>query len=336
MVNHLEIKKTLIEAINRGNISEQEFNTLAISIFHFQYQHNKTYQNYVDFIKKDTSSINHYSNIPFLPIEFFKSKDVTCLPKSNRDIIFTSSGTTGVITSKHQIQDIDIYKTSYQKGFEIFYNSITDYCILALLPSYLERSGSSLVYMFDDLIKKSGHQLSAFYIHNIDDLIHVINQLKPTKQKVLLLGVTYALLDLTESGITLNDDWILMETGGMKGKRKEMIKSELHNFLKTSFKVKTIHSEYGMTELLSQAYSYGNGIYQCVPWMKIIVRDINDPFTFVKQNKTGGINIIDLANLYSCSFIETKDLGRIDDSNHFEIMGRFDNSDLRGCNLMLG
>jgi phenylacetate-coenzyme A ligase PaaK-like adenylate-forming protein len=336
LINHLEIKKTLTEAFKRDTISEQEFNNLAIKVFHFQYLHNKTYQSYVNFIKKDTNSIQHYTDIPFLPIDFFKSKDIICLPKSERDITFTSSGTTGTLTSKHQIQDIELYKSSYQKGFELFYGSITNYCVLALLPSYLERTGSSLVYMFDDLIKKSGHPLSAFYLHNIEALLQTIHQLKQNNQKVLLLGVTYALLDLAESGITLNEDWILMETGGMKGKRKEMIKSELHDFLKKSFRVKTIHSEYGMTELLSQAYSYGNGVYQSVPWMKIIARDINDPFTFVKQNKTGGINVIDLANLYSCSFIETKDLGRINNDHHFEIMGRFDNSDLRGCNLMLG
>lgn len=335
MVNHREIKKTLIHVFQKKTLTNDEFNDLCISIFKFQYQNNNIYQSYVNHVCKNVTNIHHYTQIPFLPIEFFKKHDVVCLPPSNSDVVFTSSGTTGSITSKHIVQDIELYSESYRNGFQLFYGSIYDYCILALLPSYLERSGSSLIYMFHDLIKESNHPLSAFYLHNIDELVSTTKKLAESNQKVLLLGVTYALLDLAEKKHKLAKEWIVMETGGMKGKRKEMIKHELHEILINSFGVNSIHSEYGMTELLSQAYSKKNGIYHCVPWMKILIRDVNDPFTYLNNHKTGGINVIDLANLYSCSFIETKDLGKINEDGGFEIMGRFDNSDLRGCNLMI-
>ena len=335
MINPLEIKKKIINVFQKKTLNDDEFNALSLVIFNYQYEQNKVYQSFVDKVCKNKSQINHYSQIPFLPIEFFKKHDVTCLSPKDSDVIFTSSGTTGTVTSKHIVQDIELYNQSYLNGFELFFGSISDYCILALLPSYLERTGSSLIHMFDDLIKKSNHPFSSFYLHNMDELIFATKKLAASNQKVILLGVTYALLDLAEKKCNLPKDWILMETGGMKGKRQELIKQELHELLKKSFGVNSIHSEYGMTELLSQAYSKSNGIYQTVPWMKILIRDVNDPFTYLNNHRTGGINIIDLANLYSCSFIETKDLGKLGSDDSFEIMGRFDNSDIRGCNLMI-
>lgn len=316
--------------------SETDFNDLAIDVFHFQYQHNAIYQKYVLSLNVNLDRITHYSQIPFLPIEFFKSQEIVCDKIEEGSICFSSSGTTGQVTSKHYVNDVNIYETSFKKGFELFYGNPSDYCILALLPNYLERTGSSLVYMFDCLIKESTNSLSGFYLNNLNELINTINVLKQSNQKTILLGVTYALLDLAELGIELNDQFIVMETGGMKGKRKELLKEEMHQIFKNAFKVSSIHSEYGMTELLSQAYSKENGLFECPPWMKVLIRDVNDPFSYVKTNKAGGINIIDLANINSCSFIETKDLGRISQNFHFEIIGRFDNSDIRGCNLMIG
>ncbi len=224
---------------------------------------------------------------------------------------------------------------SFEAAFQQFYGNVEDYCILALLPSYLDREGSSLVEMADELIRATNHPKSGFYLRNYNELIVTLNQLKQQGQKTLLLGVTYALLDLAELGPFSWPDLIVMETGGMKGKRKEMIREELHETLKRGLGVSAIHSEYGMTELLSQGYSRGNGIFNCPPWMKIVIRDTYDPLTLRSDNKTGGVNIIDLANFDSCSFIATQDLGKLNPDGSFEIMGRFDNSDLRGCNLMV-
>lgn len=317
------------------NSNEQTFNLVALEVFKYQFEHNIIYRTYVLSLNIVPENINHYTQIPFLPIEFFKTQTVIC-DKINEDAIcFSSSGTTGQITSKHYVNDIAIYEESFNKGFELFYGKLEDYCILALLPNYLERTGSSLVYMFDELIKQSKHPKSGFYLNNLNDLKATIGFLKQTKQKTILLGVTYALLDLSEMGVELTDDFIVMETGGMKGRRKELLKEELHQTLKQAFKINSIHSEYGMTELLSQAYSKQNGIFECPPWMKVLVREVNDPFTYVKEQKSGGVNVIDLANLNSCSFIETKDLGRLNQNTDFEILGRFDNSDMRGCNLMI-
>jgi phenylacetate-coenzyme A ligase PaaK-like adenylate-forming protein len=315
--------------------SEADFNSVALDVFRFQLENNRVYGDYVKSLKTDPSAITHYSAIPFLPIGFFKTQEVVCGAASPEDVVFSSSGTTGQVTSRHFVHDPDLYRESFMKGFELFYGDVRDYCILALLPSYLERSGSSLVYMFDELIKRSAHPASGFYLHNMDELIETINKEQQKNQKILLLGVTYALLDLGEQGLALNDRVIVMETGGMKGKRKEMIKEEVHAILKAQFGIGAIHSEYGMTELLSQAYSQKDGLFECPPWMRVLVRDANDPFSYVKPGKGGGINVIDLANLYSCSFIETKDLGKLHENNRFEILGRFDNSDLRGCNLMI-
>jgi phenylacetate-coenzyme A ligase PaaK-like adenylate-forming protein len=318
-----------------------EFTTLALDIFRFQAENNPVYKRYLQSLKVDEDSVKELSQIPFLPVEFFKSQQILSTQwieeaKSINSVIFTSSGTTGNSQSKHYVSDVSLYQKSYTKAFEYFYGNITDYCFLALLPSYLEREGSSLIYMASDLIKKSGNTNSCFYLNNYDELIHLLKELKEKNQKTILMGVTYALLDLAEhSGKQVGfDNLIIMETGGMKGKRKEMVREELHNTLTRNLGVTTIHSEYGMTELLSQAYSKGNGLFECPPWMKIMIRDTNDPFTFLQENKTGGINVIDLTNINSCSFIATQDLGR-NSGNFFEVLGRFDNSDIRGCNLLI-
>lgn len=331
MLSEKEIRQKLFNIA-----SEAEFNNLALEVFRFQLENNAVYSQYVKSLKTDTAGIADYRAIPFLPIECFKTQAVVCGSISPQDVIFSSSGTTGQVTSRHYVRDAELYRESFLKGFERFYGDVRDYCILALLPSYLERSGSSLVYMFDELIRRSKHPASGFYLHNRGELAATIMQQQQSGRKILLLGVTYALLDLADEGIALNDRLIVMETGGMKGRRKEMIKEEVHAILKERFGIGAIHSEYGMTELLSQAYSKKNGLFECPPWMRVLVRDANDPFTYVRQGKGGGINVIDLANVYSCSFIETKDLGRLHENNCFEILGRFDNSDLRGCNLMIG
>ena len=328
-----DIQKRVFEL--KSTTTDTDFNLLALEIFNYQYKHNAIYKAYILSLKIEVPEINHYTKIPFLPIEFFKSQQVLCDSVNANSVCFSSSGTTGQITSKHYVNDIALYEQSFNLGFELFYGNPKDYCILALLPNYLERMGSSLVYMFDKLIQASKHPQSGFYLNNLEELKTTIELLKQRKQKTILLGVTYALLDLAEMGVELTDDFIVMETGGMKGRRKEMLKEELHHTLKQGLHVNAIHSEYGMTELLSQAYSKQNGVFECPPWMKILIRDVNDPFSHVKSQKSGGVNVIDFANINSCSFIETKDLGKITQDSYFEILGRFDNSDLRGCNLMI-
>ena len=271
--------------------------------------------------------------IPFLPIKFFKSHQVITGDNSP-EIVFNSSGTTGQLTSKHYVANTSVYKTSFLKTFEQFYGSPEDYCILALLPSYLEREGSSLVYMVHDLIVKSGHPDSGFYLHEHGKLAQKLKELDSKGVKILLIGVSFALLDLVSNYSFSLKNTIIMETGGMKGRKKEMIREELHGILKAGFGVGEIHSEYGMTELLSQAYSLGKGSFECPPWMRVLIRDPEDPLTLLPDGKSGGVNIIDLANLHSCSFIATQDLGKLYPDGSFEILGRFDHSDLRGCNLM--
>lgn len=315
--------------------TEQEFNNLALSVFHFQYQQNIVYRAFVNSLKINIGDIKDYRSIPFLPIEFFKSRDVICNGKSDDFIVFTSSTTTSQTPSRHIVSDIGIYEQSFLTGFKRSYGSPADYVILALLPNYLERKGSSLVFMFEKLIKLSGDPQSGFFLHDLTSLKDILTGLKSSSKKVLLIGVTYALIDLAEKDIALSDNFTVMETGGMKGKREELLKEELHELLKQKFNVSSIHSEYGMTELLSQAYSKGDGIFECPPWMKVLIRDIDDPFSYVNVNRTGGVNVIDLANLNSCSFIATQDLGRLKGDGRFELMGRFDNSDIRGCNLMI-
>ncbi len=314
--------------------SKKQFEKIALKVFRFQYENNLVYQEFCDFLKVDKQAVKSLQQIPFLPIQFFKSHDVV----SNTDSIqetFTSSGTTGMITSKHLVTDVSLYEQSYRNAFSEFYGNIEDYAVLALLPSYLERSGSSLIYMAKDLIELSNNENSGFYLSNYDELIAKLIELDDAGQNVILIGVTYALLDLVEKQNFQLKNTIIMETGGMKGKRKEMIREELHEILCNGFGVSTIHSEYGMTELLSQGYSLGNGIFECPTWMQILVRDTEDALTYVADGKTGGINVIDLANINSCSFIATQDLGKKQPNNSFEVLGRFDNSDIRGCNLMV-
>ncbi|MFV5690422.1 acyl transferase [Flavobacterium sp. LT1R49] len=314
--------------------SQKQFEKIALKVFRFQYENNLVYQEFCDFLKVDVQKVKSLSQIPFLPIQFFKSHQVV----SNTDAIeetFTSSGTTGMITSTHLVTDASIYEESYRKGFSQFYGNIENYVVLALLPSYLEREGSSLIYMVEDLIALSNHPESGFYLHNHDELIAKLIALDQAGQNVILIGVTYALLDLIEKHPFQLQNTIIMETGGMKGKRKEMIREELHEQLCKGFGVTAIHSEYGMTELLSQAYSLGNGVFECPSWMQILIRDTEDALTYIQNGKTGGINVIDLANINSCSFIATQDLGKKNPNNSFEVLGRFDNSDIRGCNLMV-
>lgn len=314
--------------------SEKEFSNLAIEIFNYQYQTNKVYQNFCNLLKVKPSATTPVEKIPFLPIEFFKSQQVICGDKIF-ETIFLSSGTTGENQSKHYVKDVKVYEQSFINGFEQFYGKITDYCFLALLPSYMEREGSSLIYMTEYLVKHSNHSLSGFYLNNYKELLETIEKLNQQKQKTILIGVSFALLDLAEKHQINLENIIIMETGGMKGRRKEMTRTELHTIYKERFNVKEIHSEYGMTELLSQAYSKGNGLFETPNWMKILVREPNDPFNLLGNNQTGGINVIDLANFNSCSFIATQDLGKYYDDNSFEVLGRFDNSDLRGCNLLI-
>ncbi|MDB5021417.1 MAG: acyl transferase [Pedobacter sp.] len=285
-------------------------------------------------MKIDPQSVTTVDDIPFLPISFFKTQAV--LSDFRKPIVaFTSSGTTGMVQSRHLVTDLSLYDQSFNQAFKQFYGNPEDICILALLPSYQEREGSSLIYMVDALIDQSKQPDSGYFLHNHQDLFETLNRLKDLGQKTILIGVTYALLDFVELHNLNFPELIVMETGGMKGKRKEMVREELHAVLQAGFGVDAIHSEYGMTELLSQAYSSGQGIFNCPPWMKISLRDTNDPLSPAQQGKSGGINVIDLANLNSCAFIATQDLGKLYSDGSFEILGRFDNSDIRGCNLLV-
>ena len=314
--------------------SEQAFSNLALEVFNYQFNNNKVYRSFCDLLYVHPSEVKDIQNIPFLPIQFFKTHQV--ISSSNPiQRTFSSSGTTGSITSNHFVTDLNIYKNSFTKGFEAFYGTPEDYVVLALLPSYLEREGSSLIYMVDAFIKQSNHPESGFYLNHLAELKDSLIHLDSIGKKVLLIGVSFALLDLVETYQFNLKHTIIMETGGMKGRRKELIRDELHAQLKQGFGVDSIHSEYGMTELLSQAYSKGNGIFECPPWMKILTRDTEDALSIQPFGKTGGINIIDLANINSCSFIATQDLGRVHNDGSFEVIGRFDHSDIRGCNLMV-
>lgn len=312
----------------------KDFEKITMKVFRFQYENNAVYREFCDLIKRNPTNVKTIIDIPFLPIQFFKSHQVIS-SKNNAEQIFTSSGTTGTETSKHFVTDISLYEQSYRLGFSQFYGNIENYVVLALLPSYLERDGSSLIYMVDDFIQSSNRLESGFYLHDYDTLSEKLIQLDKNGENILLIGVTYALLDLIEKQKFGLKNTIVMETGGMKGKRKEIIRTELHEILCDGFGVSQIHSEYGMTELLSQAYSTGEGIFECPPWMQILIRDPEDALAYLPDGKTGGINVIDLANLNSCSFIATQDLGKKNPNHSFEVLGRFDNSDIRGCNLMV-
>ena len=314
--------------------TEQEFNKIALEVFKHQFTNNKVYRSFCDLLYVHPSDVKTVEQIPFLPIQFFKTHRILSENK-NPIITFESSGTTGSITSKHLVTDISVYKESYLKGFTHFYGNIEEYVVLALLPNYLERKGSSLVFMVDDLISKSKNQESGFYLHNLEELAQKLIKLDKNRQKTLLIGVSFALLDLIEMQQFKLKNTIIMETGGMKGKRKEMVREELHTVLQRGFGVPEIHSEFGMTELLSQGYSSGKGIFKTPFWMKVLTRDTEDSLTINSSGKNGGINVIDLANYNSCSFIATQDLGKVHDNETFEIIGRFDNSDIRGCNLMV-
>lgn len=313
--------------------NETDFVSCALQVFNDQYHNNSTYQTYCNYLKKTPENVKSLQEIPFLPIQFFKSKTVYC--GAAPDFYFSSSGTTGSSTSKHYLKNLSNYESSFREGFKQFYGDIASYCIVALLPSYLEREGSSLIYMAEDFIKRSKHPLSGFYLNDYQALYDTLTELESRKTKTLLLGVSFALWDFAEQFPMKLKYTTVMETGGMKGRRKELIREELHQILCQGFGVDHIHSEYGMTELLSQAYSKGEGVFNCPPWMKVLVRDSEDPFNYVPKGKTGGINVIDLANLESCSFIATEDLGRTTPSGGFEVLGRFDHSEIRGCNLLV-
>ena len=313
--------------------SEKEFNEICLKVFRYQAHQNQVYAEYLSHLSCSINSVKALEDIPFLPIELFKTREIFCKKPSGTEVIFSSSGTTGSTASKHIVKAVEIYKESFLSAFELFYGKPQNFRILALLPSYLERSDSSLVYMVDNLIKKSRHPESGFFLDNLDELRRILSKKSPAK--TLLIGVSFALLDFIEKGRINLENTIVMETGGMKGRREEITRTELHKALTDGLGVHSIHSEYGMTELLSQAYSNGDGIFLTPPWMKVFIRDPNDPMTFVSDKKSGGINVIDLANLYSCSFIATSDLGKKHPDEAFEVLGRFDYSDIRGCNLMV-
>ena len=314
--------------------NNEQFNDAALQIFKYQAKNCSVYHDFIEGLKINPDTIKTIQQIPFLPISFFKSHKVLSITDPY-ETVFTSSGTTGITTSSHYVTDISWYIESFRAAFNLFYGDIKSYTVLALLPSYLEREGSSLIYMAEDMIKQSGNPDSGFFLYNHDELCNKLEEQQKAGKPTLLIGVTFALLDFIEKYTLDFPELIVMETGGMKGRRKEMIREELHEKLCKGFGVDTIHSEYGMTELLSQAYSKGKGIFNCPPWMKIITRDANDPMTVINDGGAGGINVVDLANINSCSFIATQDLGKVYADDSFEILGRFDNSDIRGCNLLI-
>ena len=332
MVNTSEISFLQNKIFNIEN--QNDFAQTCLEVFYYQYKNNELYRTFADLLSKNPDKVQRFDQIPFLPISFFKEHKVygSELPQQK---IFSSSGTTGMIPSLHYVADLQLYETSFLKSFQQFYGNVEDYTILALLPGYLEREGSSLVYMVEKLIALTKDELSGFYLYDHQKLIENLKLAQQKKRKILLIGVTYALLDLAENNQLDLGETIVMETGGMKGNRKEMLREEIHIMLKQKLGVNEIHSEYGMTELLSQAYSHGNGIFRTPNWMRILIRDMNDPLTNLGTGRSGGVNIIDLANLHSCSFISTMDLGKTYENGDFEILGRFDASDLRGCNLMV-
>ena len=318
------------------NLTDSGFEEVALEIFRFQFEHNSLYRDYCKSLGRYPDQINHIDQIPFLPIGFFKTHSVQTT-QFDQELYFESSGTTGTINSKHYIKDVDIYDASFLTAFKRFYGDPGKFCIIALLPSYLERKHSSLIRMVEKLIQLSGHKDSGFYLYEHQPLQKVLLDLEKAETLTLLIGVTYALLDFAENfGFPLAHT-LIMETGGMKGRREEITREEVHQMLKDKFHLSSIHSEYGMTELLSQAYSKGDGIFQCPPWMKIVTREMDDPFSLItpgQSRQQGLINIIDLANIYSCSFIATEDIGMVNADGSFEVNGRMDHADIRGCSLL--
>ena len=314
-------------------VEPADFEQLALEIFQFQYNNNAIYQHYVNALSIVGSNVRSVDKIPFLPIRFFKTLDIKSTP-FEPEAVFESSGTTQTINSRHYVKDLNIYRRSFLKAWEQFYGPVQDWCVIGLLPAYLERQNSSLVVMVNEMIKLSRHADSGFYLYEYDKLAQVLQALEKQGQKTILIGVTFALLDFAEQYPMPLQHTVIMETGGMKGRRREMTRDEVHLLLTTAFQTHAIHSEYGMTELLSQAYSYGNGIFNCPPWMKVLVRQDDDPLD-VRLTGSGVLNVIDLANLYSCSFIATDDVGTVMPDSSFEVLGRIDTSDIRGCNLLI-
>jgi hypothetical protein len=317
-----------------GISGEEDLNRLSLEVFQYQFRTNGVYRQFVQALGVRPDTVGHYSRIPFLPIEFFRTRRVACgnLPAEK---IFRSSGTTGQERSSHEVANLQLYRDSLRKGFERFYGPPEDYHFLGLLPSPWENPESSLVFMVGEMMELSGKGSRDFLMHHHDVLERKLQNFAPAGEKVILIGLSYALLDFCSARELSFPSLIVMETGGMKGRRREMVREELHGELRKGFDVKEIHSEYGMTELLSQAYSTGEGKFRSPPWMKVMIRDINDPLHYIENGSPGGINVIDLANLDSCSFLATKDIGVVE-GDSFRVLGRFDYSDLRGCNLMAG
>jgi hypothetical protein len=315
------------------NLDGEEFNGLAIELFHRTMACNPLYREFCEALRTAPRDVTHFKSIPFLPVSFFKTRKVYS-SDTEPEKVFLSSGTTGMERSSHHVASLDLYRKSLTEGFRHFYGNPSDYVIGALTPTQEENPGSSLIFMISELMSHTSGTFLGLDPSDSDPLCP-LRPLWLKKKKVLLIGLTYALLDLVEKGVDKDSSLIIVETGGMKGRRKEMIREELHEKLKAGFGVEKIHSEYGMSELLSQAWSQGDGLYRCPPWMKVLIRDVNDPLSPVPPGQTGGINIIDLANIYSCPFIATQDLGIVHDDDSFEVLGRFDYSDVRGCSLMV-
>jgi len=322
------------------SVSPENFEDIALTVFRFQYTNNSIYRQFTDSLQIKVESVDAISKIPFLPIQFFKSHAVTST-SFQPETIFESSGTTGMVNSRHYIKNLSLYQKSFVTAFESFYGKPSGWCLIGLLPSYLERNNSSLIAMVSDLITLSGHRESGFYLNDYQKLHAVLNQLEIQQQKTMVIGVTFALLDFAEMYPMQLEHSIVLETGGMKGRRAELTRQEVHNSLQQKFGVQAVHSEYGMTELLSQAWSCGNGIFNCPGWMKVLLRNeddplmIKDPIAINQSTVNGIINVIDLANIYSCAFIATDDAGKVYKDGSFEVLGRIDNSDMRGCSLMV-
>lgn len=310
-----------------------DMDVMALEVFRFQYAQNELYRAYVDGLGIEPGAVRGIREIPFLPVSFFKTHTVETTA-FEPEVIFRSSGTTGTGGSRHVVKELDLYKRSFMAAFELFYGPVGEWCVIGLLPAYLERSDSSLVLMVDELVKASGHADSGFYLYEHAALQAVLERLEGQGQKVLLIGVTFALLDLAEQYPMRLRHTVIMETGGMKGRRKEITRAELHAVLEERLGVGAVHAEYGMTELLSQAYSAGRGIFRCPAWMKVLPRREDDPLDTQAEGE-GILNVIDLANLYSCAFIATEDVGRVYGDGSFEVSGRVDNSDIRGCSLLV-
>lgn len=332
-----EINLNTISSLQNSifKLNSKEFEKAAIQLFHFQYQTNNIYKKFCKLIDCDPKHVKKLKNIPFLPISSFK-KHLVKSTDFEAEVIFSSSGTTDSTSSQHHLKSLSLYEKSFITHFESIYGKAEDYCFLALLPSYLERSGSSLIYMVEKLIQKSKFKESGFFLHDYASLNQSLQGLGKRKIKTILIGVSFALIDfITEFNSIKNSQLIVMETGGMKGRKKEIVREELHQLLNSGFPDSEIHSEYGMTELLSQAYAVENGKFRAPNWMKVLIRKHDDPFSFCQDGEVGGINIIDLANIYSTAFIQTDDLGRKYNDGTFEVLGRFDTAELRGCNLLV-